>query len=97
MTKASKQMKIRIDGKEVTIAVSRATFFDVQSMSRIFLSGEPDLEDYWREAFTRWVTASPSIDFNELSAEDGAAIADLLPSPSEVVTWLNFRQARSDE
>ena len=86
-----------IDECEVTIEVAKPTFFDVQSMSPIFLSSDPQLEDYWQEAFRRWVTATPSIDFKQLSAEDGAEIAKMLPSPSEVVSWLNFQRARSDE
>ena len=51
--------------------------------------------NYWRYAFYNWLRYNPSIEVESLTPEEGKALADLLPEPSQVMEWLVFREAKS--
>jgi hypothetical protein len=90
-----KTNKIYINGNPVQVSAKRLTFFDVQAIAPLFASGDMDFSNYWRYAFYNWLRYSPSIEVESLTPEEGKALADLLPEPSQVMEWLVFREAKS--
>ena len=65
--------------------------------------GSLDFSDYWRHAFSHWLSytdpdgRSIEIDIEDLSPEDGQTLANLLPNPNQIMEWLVFREAKSDK
>ncbi len=90
-----KKNKININGAPVQVSAKRLTFFDVQAVAPLFASGHSDFSNYWRFAFHNWLRCSPSIEVEFLTPEEGKALAELLPEPSQVREWLVFREAKS--
>jgi hypothetical protein len=89
-----KKNKIIIDGHEVEVETKRLTFFDIQEASHLFTNGDLNFSNYWRYAFTKWLSCSPSIEIESLTPEEGKELAYLLPDPTEVMEWLVFREAK---
>jgi hypothetical protein len=95
MSQEKKNSEIEINGDPYQITVKRLTFFDVQGVAPLLINHNMDFSEYWRYAFSNWLSCEPSIDFNSLSPEDGQALAALLPEPAQVMDWLVFREAKS--
>ena len=96
-----KKNKITIEDNLVEVNVRRLTFYSVQAVAPLMIHGTLDFSEYWRYAFTNWLSYSDSdghsieIDIDTLSPEDGGKLTALLPEPSQVMDWLVFREAKS--
>ena len=89
--------KIIINDTPTHVTAKRLSFFDIQAIAPLLMNGNLDFSDYWKHAFSHWLTCEPPVDYDSLSPEDGAELAKLLPDPSEVMGWLVFREAKPDE
>ena len=89
--------KIIINDTPTQVTVKCLSFFDIQATAPLLMNGNLDFSDYWKHAFSHWLTCEPPVDYDSLSPEDGAELAKLLPDPSEVMGWLVFREAKPDE
>jgi len=76
-----KKNKIKINGRPLEITAKRLTFFDVQAVAPLLMDGTMDFSQYWRHAFEKWLVCDDYIDIEGLT-------------PSEVMGWLVFREAK---
>jgi len=95
MLEEKKTSKITINGKPVQVTPKRLTFFDVQAVGPLFANSDLNFSNYWLYAFHNWLDCKPSIEVEQISPEEGQALAGLLPEPSQVIEWLVFREAKS--
>ena len=95
--------KITINGKPIEVSKRRLTFYHIQKVAPLMTHGNLDFSDYWRHAFSHWLSytnldgQSIEVDIEALSPEDGKKLTALLPDPSQVMEWLVFRPAKSDK
>ena len=95
--------KITINGKPVEVSKRRLTFYHVQEIAPLMTHGSLDFSNYWRHAFSHWLSytdpdgRSIEIDIANLSPDDGQKLTKLLPDPSQVMEWLVFRPAKLDK
>ena len=63
----------------------------------MFMNGDLDFSAYWQYAFRHWLSFNPpwDMDAHPLSPDEGTQLANLLPSPNEIMEWLVFRDAKS--
>ena len=95
MSEEPKKNEIEIGGLPYQISAKRLTFFDIQKVAPLFMNGNLDFSDYWRYAFNNWLLYNDYFDMENLTPEEGRALAELLPDPSQVMEWLVFRPAKS--
>ena len=95
MSEEPKKNEIEIGGLPYQISAKRLTFFDIQKVAPLFMNGNLDFSDYWRYAFNNWLLYDDYFDMESLTPEEGKALAELLPDPSQVMEWLVFREAKS--
>tara|TARA_R100001460_G_C3553510_1_gene175315 strand:+ start:440 stop:775 length:336 start_codon:yes stop_codon:yes gene_type:complete len=95
--------KITINKKPIEVTKRRLTFYNIQQVAPLMTHGSLDFSDYWRHAFSHWLSytdpdgRSIEIDIEGLSPEDGQTLANLLPNPNQIMEWLVFREAKSDK
>ena len=95
--------KITINKKPIEVTKRRLTFYNIQQVAPLMTHGSLDFSDYWRHAFSHWLSytdpdgRSIEIDIEDLSPEDGQTLATLLPNPNQIMEWLVFREAKSDK
>ena len=90
-----KKNKIKIQGKEIEVKPKDITFFDIQSVAPIFANSDLNFSSYWDYAFRNWLQFDTDVDINILTPAEGNQLASLLPSPTDVMGWLAFREAGS--
>jgi len=86
---------IEINGIPYEISAKPLTFFDVQAVAPLLMSGNMDFSEYWRHAFNHWLIYDDYFDMENLTPQEGQALTALLPEPSEVMEWLLFREPKS--
>jgi len=91
-----KKNKIEINGKGIEVTVKRLTFFDVQAVAPLLSDGSLDFSQYWRYAFDNWLIYDSEFNIENITPEEGATLAALLPEPNEVINWLLFRESKLD-
>ena len=95
--------KITINKKPIEVTKRRLTFYNIQQVAPLMTHGSLDFSDYWRHAFSHWLSytdpdgRSIEIDIEDLSPEDGQTLANLLPNPNQIMECLVFREAKSDK
>ena len=95
--------KITINRQPIEVTKRRLTFYNIQQVAPLMTHGSLDFSDYWRHAFSHWLSytdpdgRSIEIDIEGLSPEDGQTLANLLPNPNQIMEWLVFREAKSDK
>jgi len=95
MSEEQKKSEIEINGLPYQISAKRLTFFDIQKAAPLFMNSNFDFSDYWRYAFSNWLLYDDYFDVDNLTPEEGKALAELLPDPSQIMDWLVFRPAKS--
>ncbi len=95
MSEEMKKNNITINGVLFEITAKRLTFFDIQEVAPLFIGGDLNFSRYWRHAFNNWLIYDGYFDTENLTPDEGKALAALLPDPSEVMEWLVFREAKS--
>ena len=95
--------KITINRQPIEVTKRRLTFYNIQQVAPLMTHGSLDFSNYWRHAFSHWLSytdpdgRSIEIDIEGLSPEDGQTLANLLPNPNQIMEWLVFREAKSDK
>ncbi len=97
MSEKQKKNEININGKPVQVTPKRLTFFDVQAIASLFANSDMNFSNYWRYAFHNWLEYEPSIELDSITPEEGQHLTALLPQPSQVMEWLVFPEAKSEE
>ena len=88
-------IEIEINGLLHEISAKPLTFFDIQEVAPLFIGGDLNFSRYWRHAFNNWLIYDGYFDTENLTPDEGKALAALLPDPSEVMEWLLFRESKS--
>ena len=93
----SQEKKLKINDTPTQVTAKRLSFFDIQATAPLLMNGNLDFSEYWKHAFSQWLTCDPPVDYNLLSPEDGVELGTLLPDPSDGMGGLVFREAKPDE